>query len=154
MGPDYTRTPDGRYTVPGTPGENPNDPHGTAILSKVAGKQLGAVKNINAVIVRDPLAGASIEDVIESLTWIINDWVSLRNSQAVKVGIINMSFEVHDPDDNDGPHYKAHPDDIILYGHFEYLLNLAISEGLLPICSAGNDGQVSGLAVSQERVLI
>ena len=127
----------------GEVGDFANDPHGTSVLSKIAGKQFGASKNINAVIVRHADQW-TLADAVECVTWIINDWISIRNtdSQAVKVAIINMSFH-----DKVGQHFKATTQvDLVALAQFRDLLNRAITEGILPICAAGNEGTVSSLA--------
>lgn len=127
----------------GEVGDFANGPHGIAVLSKIAGKQLGASKNINAVIVRRA-QGSTLSDIVECVTWIINDWISIRNtnSQAVKVAIINMAFG-----DQLRQHFKATTQaDLRVLAQFRDLLNRAVTEGILPICAAGNEGTVSNFA--------
>lgn len=148
MGPNYFRGPGGTYMNAGQVGDWPTDSHGTSILSKISGKHFGASKKIKAVIVRHALVWTT-SDVVEAVTWIINDWISIRSSisHTVKVAVINMSFH-----DQVGQHYKATSRaDLVAFTRLRSLLNMAVAEGILPICSAGNDGQVSGFAQLQER---
>lgn len=143
MGTNYFRGPGGSYINAGEVGDFANDPHGTAVLSKIAGKEFGASKNINAVIVRHA-EQYTLSDVVECVTWITNDWISIRNTnlQAVEVAITNTSFH-----DKVGEHFTATTQvDFMALVQFRDLLNKAVTEGILPICAAGNEGTVSSLA--------
>lgn len=72
-----------------------------------------------------------IDDAIDQITWIIEDWLSIREVVRVKVAVINMSW---------GFLFKElRPEDKLKLPRFESIFVRAIQEGLLPILAAGND---------------
>ncbi|KAL6712711.1 hypothetical protein ACLMJK_009733 [Lecanora helva] len=89
-GPNYRKRPNGTYLDPLIRGDWPLG-HGIGVLSKIGGKTLGVAKNVQAVIVRRPL-DFHTQDLIDTLTWIIDDWRSRRTRISIKAAIINMAF--------------------------------------------------------------
>ena len=133
-GPSFVRSASGgRYPDP-IIGDYPMDPHGTWVLSKGAGAAYGVAKYPYVVIVRRPQRNF-IEDAIDQLTWIIEDWQTKRNTASVKVAIINMSWGFFLKELN--------YDEKLKLSRFESIFVRAIQEGLLPVCAAGNDDGVT-----------
>lgn len=104
-------------------GNYPMDSHGTWVLSKGAGAAYGVAKYPNVVIVRRPPM-SFIEDSIDQLTWIIEDWRTERETASVKVAMINMSWRFLLSE-------LGH-DDRLKLSRFESIFVRAIQEGLLP----------------------
>lgn len=129
-GPSYDRNANqGEYPEP-IIGDDPQKPHGTWVLSKGAGAAYGVAKYPYVIIVRRPLMNY-IDDAIDQITWIIEDWLSIREVVRVKVAVINMSW---------GFLFKElRPEDKLKLPRFESIFVRAIQEGLLPILAAGND---------------
>lgn len=138
MGPDYTRDDQDIYTEPGLQGDWPSG-HGSSMLSKIGGTQFGTSKKATTVIVRLPQT-RRIEDIIEAITWIIEDWKRIRNDQNVKVAVINMSSGKI----VSGPNFKVTSrEDQRRYRRWLIALDTASSEGLLTVTASGNGGGVS-----------
>lgn len=99
------------------------------MLSKGAGAAYGVAKYPYVIIVRRGPT-CFIEDAIDWITWIIQDWLSERDSASVKVATINISwgFEWSELEDEDK----------LKLPQFQSLLVRAIREGILPVCAAGN----------------
>ena len=111
------------------------------MLSKIGGRLLGVSKKVQSVIARIPDIATTV-DMLDAITWVIDDWKKSRDRQSVKVAIINISYSNYV-----GPHFKTpDPVGLAVYLRFQDLLNYAIEQGLLPICSAGNKPGVCDLS--------
>ena len=85
-GPSFDRSANGDMYPDPIIGDYPMDPHGTRVLSKGAGAAYGVAKYPSVIIVRRPPKNY-IEDSIDQLTWVIEDWRTKRNTASVKVAM-------------------------------------------------------------------
>lgn len=102
------------------------------MVSKVAGAAFGVAKKANVIVVQLAKALYTMEDVMDAVSWTINDWIAKRENARVKVATINMSWGWNDWPDAPDEFFTA-------LDRFEELLVLAIQNGILPICAAGNE---------------
>ena len=109
------------------------------MVSKVAGAAFGVAKKANIIVVQLAKPRYTLEDVVDAMTWIINDWIAKRDNARVKVATLNISW---------GFENFGRESDIFFTSldRFEELLVLAIQNGILPICAAGNTKGESILA--------
>lgn len=99
------------------------------MLSKAAGAAYGVAKYPYVIIVRRATK-LFIEDAIDRITWVIQDWLSERDSANVKVATINISWAFEST--------KIKDEEKLKLPQFQSLFVRAIQEGILPICAAGN----------------
>lgn len=136
-GPHYQRpVANGQYPL-GEPGDSFDcDGHGTRVLSKIVGREYGAVKKPSAVVVVRIPPRLTIEGFLDMVTWTIQDWLDHRDDTTVtvKVAVMSISFGYQKS--------ALTPEDLMKLGQLEQRFVDAIDAGILPICSAGNDNAV------------
>ena len=146
-GPSYAKTMDGEYPAPEEGDRDAPDDHGTGILSKIAGKTLGVVKNPLVVVVRAPPAEDwGIVEWLQQINWILENWGNVREDGRLPVGIICIASAFLEESNLETAEEEKALSDIA------DRLNKAFSEGLLLINSSGNKGGVSCAQVLRAHV--
>lgn len=134
-GPSYRRPLASDRYPEAVPGEWPffhAKGHGTKVLSKITGKKYGVIKRPSAVVVvRYPLY-TLLEDLLDMVTWVIQDWQDHRDETIVKVTEMNIALGFRLD--------QLEEEDILKLPQLESRLVEAMNEGILPIVSAGNRG--------------
>lgn len=112
--------------------------HGTMMLSKIAGINLGVVKNPSIVIVRKPPHYGPVQ-ALQNIEYVLWHWKNVRNDGRNKVGIISLSLSFWDLGETN---MRTKNEEKAL-GNIKKRMAECIAAGLLPITSSGNDGGVS-----------
>ena len=137
-GPSYAKTVDGNYPAPTEGDWDSPDDHGTGILSKVAGRTLGIVKNPLVVVVSAPPGGEwGMIEWLQQINWILENWKNVREDGRLPVGIICMASGFLAQSDLETEADEKGLSDIA------DRLNQAGDEGLVLINSSGRGGGVS-----------
>ena len=116
----------------------PDLSHGTQVLSKLAGKVYGVIKKPSVVVVvrtpaRKPFR-LYVEDLVDMITWTIEDWQNHRDEMTVKVAVMTMSVGI-------ARQYMVE-EDLLKLPRLESLFVDAMNEGILPIVAGGNTAGV------------
>ncbi len=150
-GPSYAKTMDGEYPAPEEGDWDAPGDHGTGILSKLAGKTLGVVKNSLVVVVRAPPKGTwDMIAWLQQSNWILENWGNVREDGRHPVGITCIAAAILEESALETASETAEDEKAL--ADLADRLNKASSEGLLVINSSGNKGGVSCAQVLRAHV--